>query len=87
MREYWTGDEKTPTKLPAELIEKILLYSSKKNDLILDPFLGSGQVAIISKKLGRKFLAFEIVNCKRILFFCKKTTRQKHLPFKKIINT
>ena len=29
-REYWTGDKKTPTKLPAEIIEKILFYSSKK---------------------------------------------------------
>ncbi len=60
-REYWTGDEKTPTKLPRELIEKILLYSSKKNDLVLDPFLGSGQVAVVSKILCRRFLGFEIV--------------------------
>jgi len=69
-REYWTGDDKTPTKLPAELIEKILHYSSKKNDLVLDPFLGSGQVAFISKKLGRKFLGFEIV--KEYYKFAKK---------------
>ena len=61
-REYWTGYEKTPTKLPAELIEKIIQYSSKKGDSILDPFLGSGQVAILSKSLGRKFIGFEIVN-------------------------
>lgn len=27
-REYWNGDKKTPTKLPAELIKKILRYSS-----------------------------------------------------------
>jgi site-specific DNA-methyltransferase (adenine-specific) len=60
-REYWTGDEKTPTKLPAELIKKILEYSSKKNDLVLDPFLGSGQVAVISKSMQRKYLGFEIV--------------------------
>ncbi len=60
-REYWTGDDKTPTKLPAEIIKKILQYSSEKNDLILDPFLGSGQVAIISKMLGRRYLGFEIV--------------------------
>jgi len=61
-REYWTGYEKTPTKLPAELIEKIIQYSSKKGDGILDPFLGSGQVAILSKSLERKFIGFEIVN-------------------------
>jgi len=60
-REYWTGDEKTPTKLPSELIEKLLQYSSVKNDLVLDPFLGSGQVAVVSKSMGRQFLGFEIV--------------------------
>ena len=60
-REYWTGDTKTPTKLPAEIIEKILFYSSKKNDVVLDPFLGSGQVAVVSKMHGRQFCGFEIV--------------------------
>ncbi|MDX1441740.1 MAG: site-specific DNA-methyltransferase [Nitrosopumilaceae archaeon] len=60
-REYWTGDEKTPTKLPAELIEKLIQYSSKKNDVVLDPFLGSGQVAVVSKSMKRNFLGFEIV--------------------------
>lgn len=60
-REYWTGDEKTPTKLPKELIQKILQYSSKKGDVVLDPFLGSGQVAVVSKMLERRYLGFEIV--------------------------
>ncbi len=60
-REYWTGEEKTPTKLPAEVIKKILMYSSKKNDIVFDPFLGSGQVAVVGKMLGRRFGGFEIV--------------------------
>ena len=60
-REYWTGDQKTPTKLPAELIKKILMYSSEERDIILDPFLGSGQVAVISKMLNRQYIGFEIV--------------------------
>jgi len=60
-REYWTGDEKTPTKLPAELIEKLLHYSSEKQDIVLDPFLGSGQVAVVSKSMDRQYLGFEIV--------------------------
>lgn len=60
-REYWTGDQKTPTKLPAELIKKILMYSSEEGDVVLDPFLGSGQVAVVSKMLGRKYIGFEIV--------------------------
>jgi site-specific DNA-methyltransferase (adenine-specific) len=60
-REYWTGDKKTPTKLPAEILRKILSYSSKKGDTVFDPFLGSGQVAMISKQMGRNYLGFEIV--------------------------
>lgn len=59
-REYWTGDQKTPTKLPAEIIKKILLYSSEIGDVVLDPFLGSGQVAVVSKMLERRYLGYEI---------------------------
>ncbi len=60
-REYWHGDKKTPTKLPAELIEKILAYASKENDLVFDPFLGSGQVAVVSRMHKRRYMGFEIV--------------------------
>lgn len=60
-REYWNGDKKTPTKLPAELIKKILMYSSEEGDIVLDPFLGSGQVAVVSKMMNRKYIGFEIV--------------------------
>ncbi len=69
-REYWTGDKKTPTKLPSKIIEKILEYSSQKKDNVFDPFLGSGQVAFVSKKKGRQFLGFEIV--KEYYKFAKK---------------
>lgn len=60
-REYWTGDQKTPTKLPAEIVRKILDYSSKEGDVVFDPFLGSGQVAMISKMMKRRYIGFEIV--------------------------
>jgi len=60
-REYWNGDVKTPTKLPAELIRKILAYSSVPGDVVLDPFLGSGQVAVVSHLEGRQYVGFEIV--------------------------
>jgi len=60
-REYWTNKQKTPTKLPSEIIRKLLLYCSKPNDIVLDPFLGSGQVAVVSKDLGRQFVGFELV--------------------------
>lgn len=69
-KEYWTGKEKVPTKLPSEIISKILSYSSKEGDLILDPFLGSGQVAVVSKKMKRNYLGIEIV--KEYFNFAKK---------------
>ena len=60
-REYWTGDIKTPTKLPREIISKLLDYTSEPGDLVLDPFLGSGQVAVISALKQRQYVGFEIV--------------------------
>jgi site-specific DNA-methyltransferase (adenine-specific) len=60
-REYWKGKKKTPTKLPRELVKKILLYSSSPGDLVFDPFLGSGTVALVARDEGRHFLGFEIV--------------------------
>lgn len=59
-REYWQGDKKTPTKLPAEIIQKILDYSSDVGDVVLDPFLGSGQVAVVSSMKRRRYIGFEI---------------------------
>ena len=60
-REYWKGRKKTPTKLPSELVKKILCYSSNSGDLVLDPFLGSGTVAVVARQEGRRFLGFEVV--------------------------
>lgn len=60
-REYWIGKLKTPTKLPIELVKKLILFSSDEKDIILDPFLGSGTVAVAAKLLNRHFIGFEIV--------------------------
>ena len=60
-REYWPGARKTPTKLPAALIEKILAYSSVPGDVVLDPFVGSGQVAVVSHRHQRRYVGIECV--------------------------
>ena len=60
-REYWKGRKKTPTKLPQELVQKIIRYSSNPGDLVFDPFLGSGTVAVVAQQEGRHFLGFEVV--------------------------
>lgn len=44
------------TPKPLDLIERIVLASSNKGDLVLDCFLGSGTTAIAAKKLKRNFI-------------------------------
>ena len=61
-REYWKGRKKTPTKLPSQLVRRILAFSSNPGDMVLDPFLGSGTVAVVSREMGRHFLGFEVVD-------------------------
>ena len=48
-----------PTQKPEALLYRIILASSQKGDLILDPFLGSGTTAVIAKKLQRNYIGFE----------------------------
>ena len=48
-----------PTQKPEKLLAKLLLASSSKGDVVLDPFAGSGTTAVVAKKLGRKFVAIE----------------------------
>jgi site-specific DNA-methyltransferase (adenine-specific) len=49
------------TQKPIELIEKIILHSSDKNNVIFDPFIGSGTTAIAATNLNRNFIGFELV--------------------------
>jgi site-specific DNA-methyltransferase (adenine-specific) len=46
---------------PEELIKTIIENFSKKNDVIYDPFLGTGTTAVVAKKLERKYLGSELL--------------------------
>ena len=50
---------KHPTQKPIELLEKIILASTDENDLILDPFNGSGTTGIVANRLKRKYIGIE----------------------------
>ena len=49
-----------PTEKPLDLIKLIVLVSSNEDDLVVDPFMGSGTTAAACKELGRNFLGFEL---------------------------
>ena len=50
---------KHPTQKPLSLLERIVLASTNKGDIILDPFTGSSTTGIASKKHGRKFIGID----------------------------
>ena len=49
-----------PTIKPLERIEEYIINSSQQGDVILDPFVGSGTTCVAAKRLGRKYIGFEI---------------------------
>ena len=53
---------KHPAQKPIALLERILLASSAKGDLVLDPFMGGGTTLIAALRLGRLAISFELEN-------------------------
>ena len=51
---------KHPTQKPLALLERIIEASTQKNDLILDPFMGSGTTGVTAIKLKRRFVGIDI---------------------------
>lgn len=68
MKDVWAGsltkrsekkEGKHPTQKPEYLLERIILASTQGNDVILDPFMGSGTTGVVAKRLGRQFIGIE----------------------------
>lgn len=56
------GNERTkhPTQKPVKLLEDLLKRHSFENDIVLDPFIGSGSTAVACRNLKRNFIGIEI---------------------------
>ncbi len=68
MRSVWAigtplADEKIfgkhPTQKPIALLERLILSSTKKGDVILDPFTGSSTTGVVAKRSGRKYIGID----------------------------
>ncbi len=64
---------KYPTQKPEVLLERIIKSTSKKNDLIVDFFCGSGTTAAVAEKLGRRWIVADLSR------FAIHTTRKRLL--------
>lgn len=49
-----------PCQLPLPLLERLILMTTDENDIVLDPFIGTGTTAIAAKRLGRKYIGFDL---------------------------
>lgn len=49
-----------PTQKPEKLLEKIIKFATKKGDLVLDFFVGSGTTAAVAEKLKRRWIAVDV---------------------------
>ncbi|MBQ9390371.1 MAG: site-specific DNA-methyltransferase [Synergistaceae bacterium] len=68
MKDVWTGTltpasekiyGKHPAQKPLYVLERIILASTHKGDVVLDPFCGSSTTGIACRKLGRKYIGID----------------------------
>jgi len=67
-----TGNKFHPTQKPVDMIQYLISKFSSINDIIFDPFMGSGTTGVACHKMNRKFIGIEKekkyfdIACKRI---------------------
>jgi len=77
-----------PCQMPLELARRCILFSSNPGDLVVDPFTGSGTVAVAAKQTGRHFLASDIMP--EYVELARERLKQKtmhHYEAQKTLNT
>lgn len=63
-----------PTQKPIELLEQIINISTDEEDIVLDPFCGSGTTLVAAKLLNRKYIGIDINSA--AIELCKKRLEQ-----------
>ena len=83
-----SSEERTshPAQFPEDLIKRLILGFTNEEDVILEPFMGSGTVGAVAVDLNRRFVGFEInkeyceIAKKRILY--REREKESMLQFK-----
>ena len=53
------GHKVHPTQKPEALVYRAILAATNPDDLVLDPFFGTGTTGVVAKKLGRRYLGID----------------------------
>ena len=49
-----------PCQLPIPLLERLILMTTEENDIVFDPFMGTGTTAVAAKQMGRNYVGIEL---------------------------
>lgn len=76
-----------PTQKPEALLERIIKASSNENDLVADFFAGSGTIAAVAEKLGRKWIVsdlgkFAIHTTRKRMIGVQRELKQTNKPYR-----
>lgn len=66
-----------PAQKPIKGLMDLMRFGSSENDLVLDPFVGSGTTCIVAKKLNRNYVGIEINPD-----YCELAEKRLHLPMR-----
>jgi len=71
------GKKAHPTQKPEALLYRVLLATTEKGDVVLDPFFGTGTTGAVAKRLGREW-----IGCEREDFYREVATKRidRELP-------
>jgi modification methylase len=71
------GKKAHPTQKPEALLYRVLLATTEKGDVVLDPFFGTGTTGAVAKRLGREW-----IGCEREPFYREVAKRRidRELP-------
>jgi DNA modification methylase len=67
-----------PCQMPEALLERVILASSNKGDLLLDPFCGTGTTLAAAQKLGRNYVGIDV--SPRYCEISRARLQQAYLP-------
>lgn len=75
---FWSMPENTdhPAQKPEKLIAKLILASSREDDFVFDPFVGSGTTAVVAEKLKRRWCGVDI-NAEYLCWALKRLANAK----------
>jgi DNA modification methylase len=55
-----SGSKEHPAPFPRDIVTVPLLQTTDENDLVLNPFMGSGTVGQVSNEFRRRFIGYDI---------------------------